>query len=277
MCEWLAGLYSSHSYDKLHSKPPRPEPDFNLSERPRIPATPLRISIDVPLPVVEFIKHRRERPINTCLPSTRQEPPRSCHLDQTGETHPRGGKRYGPHAAQMPNDKDSDDDPSSPASRLSSKARLAYFLTGGTRRGPATMAGLLRLSRDRNDVKKAHEGWAAARKEDLDRHQGRWGRSGLAGGLEEVGGLGPKPRGTALVRWVRENDGGGPAREQPPEDDIYGVSDDEQGRRNVKENRGGGGQDGAGEAHPHQQQGGDSGDGQQGHDPDLPTTHQCDD
>ncbi|ROW01669.1 hypothetical protein VSDG_02210 [Cytospora chrysosperma] len=146
-----------------------------------------------------------------------------------------------------------DNDPSSPSSRLSSKARLAYYLTGGTRRGPGTMTSLLRLARDRNDAGRGHKAWEAARDEDLARHQDRWGQSGLAGRLEEARGLGPKPRGQALVRWYREEGRGGPGggqavavaamsadrpvqpvpareqqAEQPPEDDIYGASDEEQ-------------------------------------------------
>jgi hypothetical protein len=70
-----------------------------------------------------------------------------------------------------------DNDPSNPSSRLSSKARLAYYLTGGTRRGPGTMTSLLRLARDRNDAGRGHKAWGAARDEDLARHQDRWGQS----------------------------------------------------------------------------------------------------
>lgn len=153
----------------------------------------------------------------------------------------------------MPNNDDNNNngnDPTNATSRLSSKARLAYYLTGGRRRGPTTMASLLKLTRDRNDVKKGHKAWAAASKADLNRYQGQWGQSGLAGKLEDARGAGPKPRGMALVRWYRGNGGeadGRPkqvAREQPPED-IYGASDEEEARRIGAENGGGAGHEGA--------------------------------
>ncbi|KAJ0121190.1 hypothetical protein J7T55_008353 [Diaporthe amygdali] len=142
------------------------------------------------------------------------------------------------------------DDPNDPSSFLSKKARLAHWITGGTNRGPSTMSSFNRMVKDRNDFKKASQAWALAQERGLDEHQGRWGRSGLPGAVDEARGTAPKPRGMALVRWFRENGGAGdgrigrgeqpgeaaaqPAQQQqerqqqtgPIEDDIYGASDD---------------------------------------------------
>ncbi|KUI57192.1 hypothetical protein VP1G_04515 [Cytospora mali] len=186
-------------------------------------------------------------------------------------------------------------DPSDPSSNLSSKARLAYYLTGGTKRGPSIMTSLLRQAHQRIDVEKGSKEWNAARKKDFDEHQARWGKSGLAGKLEEVRGVGPKPRGMALVQWYRQEGGrrggigagaatsqggremvvsaGQPAehplehplepqegqQEQQPENDIYGVSDEEQGPRGEKENGGVDSQDGAADEADHQKWSDDSG------------------
>ncbi|KUI65743.1 hypothetical protein VM1G_02022 [Cytospora mali] len=172
------------------------------------------------------------------------------------------------------NNNNSLNDPSDPSSSLSSKARLAYYLTGGTKRGPGTMTSLLKQAHQRIDVEKGSKAWDAARNKDFGQHQARWGKSGLAGKLEEVRGVGPRPRGMALVQWYRQEGGaieideatsqsgrgmvvsvGQPAehplepqdgqREQQPEDDIYGVSDEEQGPRSEKGNGGVDSQDGA--------------------------------
>lgn len=136
------------------------------------------------------------------------------------------------------------DDPSSPTSALSKTARLAHWITGGTNRGPSTMSSFSRMTRDRNDIKKATEAWELARKRGLDEHQGQWGRSGVLGALDQARGAAPRPRGTALIRWFKEgggrvNSGGDGPRAEPEmhqqeqtgpvdsdiEDDIYGADD----------------------------------------------------
>ena len=154
-------------------------------------------------------------------------------------------------------------DPNTSSSALSKKARLAHWITGGTKRGPSTMSSFTRMTRDRNDVKKATKAWAVAGERGLDDHHGRWGRSGLPGALDQARGAGPRPRGTALIRWFREGGGGGghggnpadaagqPEMQQegrqgqgqgpgqaeaeaeagPAEDDIYGSGDDTMGSR----------------------------------------------
>lgn len=140
-------------------------------------------------------------------------------------------------------------DPNTPSSALSKKARLAHWITGGTDCGPSTMSSFVRMTRDRNDVKKATKAWTLAGARGLEEHQGQWGR--LA-----------RPRGTALIRWYREGGGGGggdgvggrdghgvnpvgaagqPETQQegrqgqeqtgPVEDDIYGSGDDTRGPR----------------------------------------------
>lgn len=145
-------------------------------------------------------------------------------------------------------------DPSSPTSSLSKKARLAHWITGGTNRGPSTMTSFSRMTRDRNDIRKATKAWVQTRKQGLDEHQGRWGKSGVLGALDQARGTAPRPRGTALIRWFREGGGGdggvgqvtnlGAAAGQPEmqqqelqrqgqagpnggdtEDDIYGAED----------------------------------------------------
>lgn len=142
-------------------------------------------------------------------------------------------------------------DPNSPSSALSEKARLAHWITGGTNRGPSTMSSFSRMARDRNDIKKATEAWELARERGLAEHQGQWGRSGVLGGLDQARGTAPRPRGMALIRWFREGGGGGgggggqgadsggapgqPEMQQqgrqgegqtgPVEDDIYGADD----------------------------------------------------
>lgn len=150
-------------------------------------------------------------------------------------------------------------DPGSPSSALSKKARLAHWITGGTNRGPSTMSSFSRMARDRNDIKKATEAWALSRERGLAEHQGQWGRSGVPGALDQARGTAPRPRGTALIRWFREGGGGGGDRQradpedaagqpemqqrgrqgQPQvapvegdtEDDIYGADDDNMGPR----------------------------------------------
>ncbi|KAI3392581.1 hypothetical protein diail_5493 [Diaporthe ilicicola] len=136
--------------------------------------------------------------------------------------------------------------PSDPSSDLSKKARLAHWITGGTGRGPSTMSSFTGMVRDRNDVKKASEAWALSRQSALDEHQQRWGSSGVVGAVDQARGTAPKPKGTALIRWSRENGGGGqragdaagqpvqpaqPAQQHqqqvdPVEDGIYGAGDD---------------------------------------------------
>lgn len=101
------------------------------------------------------------------------------------------------------------DDPNSPSSALSKKARLAHWITGGTNRGPSTMSSFTRMARDRNDIKKATEAWDLASKCGLNEHQGQWGRSGVVGALDQASGSAPRPRGTALIRWIREGGGRG--------------------------------------------------------------------
>lgn len=145
-----------------------------------------------------------------------------------------------------------DNDPNSPSSALSKKARLAHWITGGTNRPPSTMSSFSRMTRNRNDVKKAAEAWELARERALDEHEGQWGRSGFLGALDQARGTAPRPRGTALIRWYREEGGagagGGGGNRQPEmqqrgrqqqgrtgpvegdvEDDIYGASDDAAG------------------------------------------------
>lgn len=188
------------------------------------------------------------------------------------------------------NNDDDDDDPSNPSSPLSSKARLIYFLTGGTGRGPVTMAGLRKMARQRNDVEKASKAWDAAGKKDLARHQGRWGRSGLTGSLDEARGVGPKPTGTALIRWhSREGSGARRTRtttgqgegetmmpagqhepEQQPQDDKHGVSDEEQGQGDDEKGFDNDHNGAGGETNPHQQPHDDCGEDHQGQDPDPP-------
>ncbi|KAK7737439.1 hypothetical protein SLS53_006512 [Cytospora paraplurivora] len=183
------------------------------------------------------------------------------------------------------NSNDNTNDPSNPSSRLSAKARLAYYLTGGTKRGPSNMTSFVKLVRERNDVSKGSNAWNAARKAALDEHHRRWGRPGLAGKLGEARGLGPKPRGRAMIRWYREEGGGAgavgqggrrvasadrPAQSaqdhqnsqgrQQPEDDIYGVSDEEPGQQTEEENGSGNGHVGTDISI----RGDDSGDGEQG-------------
>lgn len=157
------------------------------------------------------------------------------------------------------------DDPSSSTSALSKTARAAHWITGGTDRGPTTMSSFSRMTRDRNDIKKATEAWELARKRGLDEHQGRWGRSGVLGALDQARGAAPRPRGTALIRWFRERGGGvdtggdgprvepGDAAGEPEmhqqeqtgpvdsdiEDDIYGA-DDATGARAERDNIGDG-------------------------------------
>ncbi|KAG6363510.1 hypothetical protein INS49_008610 [Diaporthe citri] len=81
-------------------------------------------------------------------------------------------------------------DPDSPSSALSKKARLAHWITGGTNRGPSTMSSFSRMARDRNDIKKATEAWALARERGLAEHQGQWGRSGVPGALDQAAAAG---------------------------------------------------------------------------------------
>lgn len=182
------------------------------------------------------------------------------------------------HNTDNDNPTDSDkNSPSDPTSRLSATARLGYFITGGTRRGPSSMASFLKMARDRADAGKGSEAWDAARKEGRER----------AASVP-----GPKPKGRALVRWYRENRGGPqdggrrsnpagrpaqPMREeqQQPEIDTHGVSDEEQGQRDQEENGAGDGQgEAGGEAERHQQPSGDIGGGHQRQGPDTPKEHE---
>lgn len=198
-------------------------------------------------------------------------------------------------------------DPASPSSALSKKARLAHWITGGTNRGPFTMSSFSRMARDRNDIKKATEAWAVARKRGLAEHQGQWGRSGVEGALDRARGTAPRPRGTALVRWFREGGGGGggggdgpradpgDAAGQPEmqqrgrqgqprtgpvegdtEDDIYGADDDTMGPRAEGGNTGDG--DAAANTStneaPEQQQTGEGGDGHHQEGPARPAQQQ---
>lgn len=96
-----------------------------------------------------------------------------------------------------------------PSSALSKKARLAHWITGGTGRSPSTMSSFTRMTRDRNDVKKANKAWVLSRKRALDEHRQQWGRSGFVGAVDQARGTAPKPKGTALIRWYRDNGGGG--------------------------------------------------------------------
>ncbi|ROW18398.1 hypothetical protein VPNG_00291 [Cytospora leucostoma] len=193
------------------------------------------------------------------------------------------------------NPKDNDNDPSNQSSRLSAKARLAYYLTGGTGRGPSNMTTLVKMARERNDVSKGSKAWDDARKAALDEHHERWGRPGLAGRLDEARGLGPKPRGRALVRWYREEGGGAgsvgqggkraasadrraqSAQDQQNEqegkrheDDIYGASDEEPGQQNEEKNGSGNNHVGTNNG----DRGDDSGDGEQGQEANLLPEHQ---
>ncbi|KAG8165195.1 hypothetical protein KVR01_005470 [Diaporthe batatas] len=144
-----------------------------------------------------------------------------------------------------------EDDPSSPTSPLSKKARLAHWITGGTNRGPSTMSSFIRMTRDRNDIKKATKAWSLAGERALDEHQSQWGAS--------------RPKGAALIRWYREGGGGGggtheanrgdavqqPEMQQrgrqgqgeaaPVEDDIYRAGDNTLGQRAEGGNTGDGG------------------------------------
>lgn len=113
-------------------------------------------------------------------------------------------------------------DPDSPSSALSKKARLAHWITGGTNRGPSTMSSFSRMTRDRNDIKKATEAWALSRERGLAEHQGQWGRSGVPGALDQARGTAPRPRGTALIRWFREGGGDGGDRQRADPEDVAG-------------------------------------------------------
>lgn len=161
-----------------------------------------------------------------------------------------------------------ENDPNTPNSSLSKKARLAHWITGGTNRGPSTMSSFVRMTRDRNDVKKATRAWSVAGQRGLDEHQDQWGRPGLMGALDQARGTAARPRGAALIRWFREGGGGGggvgaerpevggtdavgqPEMQQrgrqgrrqasPAEDDIYGAGDDTIGPRVEGSNTGDG-------------------------------------
>ncbi|POS76757.1 hypothetical protein DHEL01_v204847 [Diaporthe helianthi] len=165
-----------------------------------------------------------------------------------------------------------ENNPNSPTSSLSKKARLAHWITGGTNRGPSTMSSFVRMTRDRNDMKKATKAWSLASERGLDEHQGQWGKSGLMGTLDQMQGTAPRPRGAALIRWFRAGGGGsgggdgddgvgrheadrGDAGRQPEmqqraregqveagpvEDDIYGAGDNAQGQTAEGDNIGDG-------------------------------------
>lgn len=98
-------------------------------------------------------------------------------------------------------------DPTSPYSKT---ARLACWLTGGgTRRSPSTAISLLKMAQERNAVKNAEAEWTKRKKAALAVHVEQWGNTGLMGMMEEVAAVGPRPRGTALLRWSRGQHGEG--------------------------------------------------------------------
>lgn len=157
------------------------------------------------------------------------------------------------------------DDPSSPSSALSKKARLAHWITGGTNRGPSTMSSFIRMTRDRNDVQKATKAWSLARESGLNEHHDQWGRPGLPGALDQARGAAPRPRGAALIRWFRDGGSGGgnggdghetdhrdavrqpethqqerqgQEQTEPTEDDIYGAGDDTNAPRDGSDDTG---------------------------------------
>lgn len=107
-------------------------------------------------------------------------------------------------------------DPNDPNSALSRKMRLAAWITGacGNKACPSTAAAFRRMARERCDVARAREAWDARRKEALEAHGRRWGRSGVAGLLEDVAKGGPRPRGTELIRWWKEEGGGSSSGER---------------------------------------------------------------
>ncbi|KAL1864408.1 hypothetical protein Daus18300_007640 [Diaporthe australafricana] len=145
----------------------------------------------------------------------------------------------------MSNNNNNTSGPGDPSSALSKKARLAHWITGGTGRSPSTMSSFTRMTRDRNDVKKANEAWRLSRERALGEHQQQWGRSGFVGAVDQARGTAPKPKGMALIRWYRdgrgglraehENVAGQPEQQQQEqqeqqqtrlEEDIYGAHDD---------------------------------------------------
>lgn len=107
------------------------------------------------------------------------------------------------------------DDPPTPprdptASLLARKLRLATWITGNVGRpGPRDAAAFCRMARERCEVGRAADAWEARKKEALAAHAEQWGASGLPGMLEAMAGGAPRPRGTDLIRWWKENGRGG--------------------------------------------------------------------
>lgn len=99
------------------------------------------------------------------------------------------------------------DDQDSPHSKT---ARLACWLTGGgTRRSPTTAVSFLKMAQERKAVEKAEAEWKKRKKTTLDLHVDLWGNIGRMGTIEEMAAIGPRLRGTALLRWYREHGGEG--------------------------------------------------------------------
>lgn len=120
--------------------------------------------------------------------------------------------------------------PADPASPYSKTARLACWLTGGgTRRPPSTAISLLKMAHERNTVKNAKAEWTKRKKAALAVHMEQWGNTGLMGMIEEVAAVGPRPRGTALLRWVKERHGEG-GRGVGEGQRLRGVSESDAGR-----------------------------------------------
>lgn len=71
------------------------------------------------------------------------------------------------------------------------------------------MTQFLRMANERNQVERAEKAWKTARKDALGIHEREWGKSGIAGVMEDAMGTGPRPRGTKLIRWYKETGGGG--------------------------------------------------------------------